>query len=126
MSDAGDWVGDWSARRATLSPDRPALTDATTGESWTYAEMDARANRTARSLREFGVAGGERVAVVSRNRPELVDLVFACGKTGGVFAPLSHRLAPPEIEELLARVDPELVVVEEPFDDEVADALPEG
>ncbi|MFC3476582.1 AMP-binding protein [Halobacterium litoreum] len=125
MSDAGDWVGDWSARRAALSPDRPALTDATTGESWTYAEMDARANRTARLLREFGVADGERVAVVSRNRPELVDLVFACGKTGGVFAPLSHRLAPPELAELFENVDPELVVVEEPFDGDVADAVPE-
>jgi fatty-acyl-CoA synthase len=126
MTGRGDWVGDWSAHRAQLSPDRTALTDATTGDSWTYAEMDARANRTARLLAEHDVTDGERVAVVSRNRPELVDLVFACGKTGGVFAPLSHRLAPPEIEELLARVDPELVVVEEPFDSDVADALPAG
>jgi len=126
MTGRGDWVGDWSARRARLSPDRTALTDATTGDAWTYAEVDARANRTARLLAEYGVTDGERVAVVSRNRPELVDLVFACGKTGGVFAPLSHRLAPPELEELLARVDPQLVVVEEPFDGEVADALPES
>jgi fatty-acyl-CoA synthase len=125
MTGRGDWVGDWSAHRAALSPDRTALTDATTGESWTYEEMDARANQTARLLADYGVTDGERVAVVSRNRPELVDLVFACGKTGGVFAPLSHRLAPPEIEALLARVDPELVVVEEPFDGDVAGALPE-
>ncbi|MFB6269798.1 MAG: AMP-binding protein [Halobacterium sp.] len=125
MSDAGDWVGDWSARRATLSPDEPALTDATTGETWTYAELDARADQTARLLAERGVRDGERVAVVSRNRPELVDLVFACGKAGGVFAPLSHRLAPPELAELLATVDPELVVVEEGFEADVADALGE-
>ncbi|WP_232685708.1 AMP-binding protein [Halobacterium zhouii] len=117
------WVGDWSGRRATLSPDAVALTDATTGDSWTYDELDARANRTARLLREHGVADGERVAVVSRNRPELVDLLFACGKTGGVLAPLSHRLAPPELGELLDDVAPELVVVEEPFAGDVADAL---
>jgi len=80
MTETGDWVGDWSARRATLSPDADALTDATTGETWTYADLDARANRTARLLDEFGVADGERVAVVSRNRPELVDLLFACGR----------------------------------------------
>jgi fatty-acyl-CoA synthase len=123
MSEVGDWVGDWSACRAKLSPDEPALTDATTGETWTYAELDARANRTARLLAEYGVADGERVAVVSRNRPELVDLVFACGKTGGVFAPLSHRLAPPELAELLGTVAPNLVVVEEPFADDVAAAL---
>ncbi|AHG03924.1 long-chain fatty acid--CoA ligase [Halobacterium sp. DL1] len=125
MTETGDWVGDWSARRATLSPDADALTDATTGETWTYADLDARANRTARLLDEFGVADGERVAVVSRNRPELVDLLFACGKTGGVLAPLSHRLAPPELAELLDSVTPGLVVVEEPFDEDVADALPD-
>jgi fatty-acyl-CoA synthase len=119
----GDWVGDWSGHRATLSPDKPALTDATTGNTWTYEELDGRANRTARLLREHGVADGERVAVVSRNRPELVDLLLACGKTGGVLAPLSHRLAPPELGELLANVDPELVVVEEPFADDVGEAL---
>jgi fatty-acyl-CoA synthase len=121
----GDWVGDWSAHRATLSPDEPALTDATTDRTWTYEELDARANQTARLLRERGVADGERVAVVSRNRPELVDLLFACGKTGGVLAPLSHRLAPPELGELLGNVDPELVVVEEPFADDVEAAFGE-
>ena len=124
MSEGFDWVGDWGGRRATLSPDARALTDATSGESWTYAELDARANRTARLLREHGVVDGERVAVVSRNRPEFVDLLLACGKTGGVLAPLSHRLAPPELDELLDDVTPELVVVEEPFADDVADVLP--
>ena len=124
MAETGDWVGDWSGHRAALSPDADALTDATTGDTWTYRELDARANRTARLLREFGAEGGERVAVVSRNRPELVDLLLACGKTGGVLAPLSHRLAPPELAELLESVTPELVVVEEPFDGGVADALP--
>ena len=126
MSEVGDWVGDWSARRATLSPDETALTDATTGESWTYADLDARATRTARLLDEHGVTDGERVAVVSRNRPALVDLLFACGKTGGVFAPLSHRLAPPELAALLETVDPELVVAEGGFEAAVADALGEN
>jgi fatty-acyl-CoA synthase len=139
------WVGDWSGRRASLTPDRVGLVDATTGREFTYADLDRRATRTARWLDGFGVraeggdraddergaetggvaeddAGG-RVAVVSRNRPEVVDLFFATGKTGGVLAPLSHRLAPPELAELLSNVDPELVVVEEPFADDVAAAF---
>jgi fatty-acyl-CoA synthase len=157
-----DWVGDWSARRRRLSPDAVGLRDATTGESYTYRELDERANATARLLTEHGVtkrtagattaagqgdvddvvvedtavgdaavgeaevgdaAVGGRVAVVSRNRPELVDLFFATGKTGGVLAPLSHRLAPRELAELLDDVDPSLLVVENPFDDDVAAAL---
>ncbi|MEF8885119.1 MAG: AMP-binding protein [Haloarculaceae archaeon] len=144
------WVGDLSGRRATLTPDRVGLVDATTGRAFTYADLDRRATRTAAWLDEFGVradrpsensptdsgsadapstgegaserAGG-RVAVVSRNRPEVVDLFFATGKTGGVLAPLSHRLAPPELAELLSTVDPQLVVVEEPFAGDVAAAF---
>jgi fatty-acyl-CoA synthase len=117
------WVGDWSERRARLSPDAVGLRDATTGTAYTYAELDARANRTARLLADHGISDGERVAVLSRNRPELVDLFFATGKTGGVLAPLSHRLAPPEVATLLDDVDPGLLVVEEPFDNLVETVL---
>ncbi|OYR95503.1 long-chain fatty acid--CoA ligase, partial [Halorubrum sp. E3] len=72
-----DWVGSLSARRARLSPDRVAVTDTVAGEEYTYADLDERANRTARFLRDAGVAKGDRVAVISRNRVELVDLFFA-------------------------------------------------
>ncbi|WP_436924471.1 AMP-binding protein [Halosimplex amylolyticum] len=151
---AQEWVGAWSAKRAALSPDRVGLVDAATGTEYTYAELDRRANRCARLLADHGVSldggdeetiggdeettggdegddgavtgrAGGRVAVVSRNRPEYVDLFFATGKTGGLLAPLSHRLAPPELAELLAAVDPELLVVEEPFADLVSEATAE-
>jgi len=127
-----DWVGDWAGRRARLSPDSVGLRDVTTGEAYTYADLNRRANRTARLLAQHGVAldGGQpgertggRVVTLSRNRPELVDLFFATGKTGGVLAPLSHRLAAPELAELLDDVAPELLVVEAPFGDLAADAL---
>ena len=117
------WVGAWSEKRAALTPDRDGLVDATTGERFTYADLDRRANRTARLLEDRGIVDGERVAVVSRNRPAVVDLFFATGKTGGVLAPLSHRLAPPELAALLARVDPGLLVVEAHFLDDVQRGL---
>ncbi len=118
-----DWVGDWSHRRARLTPDRVGLVDASTGERFTYATLDDRANRMARLLARQGVTNGSRVAVVSRNRPAFVDLFFGCGKTGGVLAPVSHRLAPPEQVELLDRIDPDLLVVEYPFLEPVREAL---
>ncbi|WP_137283618.1 AMP-binding protein [Halorussus salinisoli] len=118
-----DWVGAWSEKRASLSPESVGLVDATTGERFTYAELDRRANRTARLLRNRGVTGSDRVAVLSRNRPELVDLFFATAKTGGVLAPLSHRLAAGELVEMLNDVDPALLVVEDPFDGLAADVL---
>ena len=118
-----DWVGAWSEKRAALTPDRVGLVDATTGDRFTYAELHERATRTARLLGEQGVDSSESVAVISRNRPEVVDLFFATGLTGATLAPVSHRLAPPEIGELLERVDPGLLVVERRFDGPVATAL---
>ncbi|USZ69078.1 AMP-binding protein [Halorussus salilacus] len=118
-----DWVGAWSEKRARLSPDAVGLVDATTGDRYTYAELDRRANRVARFLRESGLDRGDRVAVLSRNRPELVDLFFATAKTGSVLAPLSHRLAAAELVEMLNNVEPSLLVVEEPFADLAGDVL---
>jgi fatty-acyl-CoA synthase len=117
------WVGSISERRAELSPERVGLVDADTGEEYTYRELDERANRAARLLREHGVSKGDRVAVVSRNRPELVDLYFATAKVGAILAPLSHRLAPREITEMLNDVEPGMLVVEKPFEGEVESAL---
>ncbi|QPV62870.1 AMP-binding protein [Halosimplex litoreum] len=131
---AAEWVGAWSEKRAALSPERVGLVDAATGTEYTYADLDRRANRCARLLADHGVTADPddesaetagRVAVVSRNRPEYVDLFFATGKTGGVLAPLSHRLAPRELAELFATVDPHLVVVEEAFAGLVDDAADE-
>ncbi len=34
------WVGAWSERRAALTPDREGFVDATTGDRFTYAELD--------------------------------------------------------------------------------------
>ncbi len=118
-----NWVGDWAGRRAALTPDKPAICDPDAGPPLTYAEMNERADRTGQWL--MGVLGlkpGQRVAVLCRNRLELVDLYLACGKTGVVLAPLSFRLAAPELEDLLARIAPRAFLQEEPLD-ELAEAL---
>lgn len=118
-----EWIGGLSERRAALSPDSVGLVDADTGTEYTYAELDRRANRTARLLRNQGVGKDDRVAVLSRNRPELVDLYFATAKLGAVLAPLSYRLAPQEIGAMLADIEPTLLVVETPFLEDVETGL---
>jgi len=118
-----EWIGALSERRAALSPDRVGLVDADTDTEYAYAELDRRANRTARLLRAHDVDKGDRVAVVSRNRPELVDLYFATAKLGAVLAPLSHRLAARELAAMLEDVDPGALVVEPAFEGKIGTAL---
>lgn len=74
-------------RRAELTPDRMAVVDTHTGGRLTYAELNRRANRTAHLLRRLGVEKGDRVSILAHNSLVYLDLVFALGKIGGVFAP---------------------------------------
>ena len=51
---------------------------------------------------------GERVACLSTNRIEYLDLYFACGKIGAVLVPLNYRFPAAEIVELLEDCQPRL------------------
>jgi len=110
------WVGDWAGRRAQLTPRREAVYDASGGQRWNYAQLNRRANLVgAFLLDELGLKKGEAVCFISRNRLEPIDLYFACGKTGIILAPLSYRLAKPELDDLLARIRPSALFVEAHF-----------
>ncbi len=58
------------------------------GESLTYAELDARANRLARHLRARGVGPDARVAICVERSLEMVVAVLAVLKAGGAYVPL--------------------------------------
>lgn len=112
------WVGNWSGRRRQFSPRREALYDATDDRRYTYRDLDERARKVAVFLRDdLNVRKGEAVSCIARNRVELIDLYFACGKIGAVLAPISYRLAEDEIEDLLQRINPEALFYEEHFQD---------
>jgi len=91
---AGDILGE----RARLTPDKTALVFVTTGDRFTYRELDRRAAACARQWRALGIAKGERVGILSENRPEYVDAFFAAGKSGAILAPLSTRMTARELE----------------------------
>lgn len=111
-----DWVGDWVGRRARLTPKREAVYDTGCERRFTYAELDERANRVGTYLLDMlGLRKGHVICCISRNRVEFIDLYFAAGKTGIILAPLSYRLAEPELEDLLCRIQPQALFYEEHF-----------
>lgn len=116
------WVGRYIQRRAMLTPDAPAVTDAADGRTWTYAELNNRAQRLAAGLVDNGIEAGDRIALISRNRIECIDLFAATARCGALLAPISHRLAPPTVAELVELVDPSMIVVEDRFVELLAEA----
>lgn len=64
----------------------------------TYRELRERAARLAAGLASRGVARGDRVAAVARNRLESVELLWACQWLGAVLVPLSHRVPRADID----------------------------
>src|SRR6185295_5943510 len=100
---------DLIAKRAELQPARVALEDAASGRTLSYADLDARACRAAALMAGEGVGGGDRVAVLTRNRIEFFDLLFGCAKLGAVLVPLNWRMPPAELDGLIADCAPALL-----------------
>ena len=94
-------VFDILTRRADLGPDRIALECITSGERVTYRELDLRAGQAAALLASQGVAQGDRVAVLCRNRIEFFELLFACAKLGAILVPLNWRMPARELAPLI-------------------------
>jgi crotonobetaine/carnitine-CoA ligase len=73
--------------RAAMHPDKGYLGCEDT--LLTYADVDERTDRVAAGLAEHGVTPGDRVAVISSNRIEMLELFFACAKAGAAMVPLN-------------------------------------
>ncbi|MCP4574778.1 MAG: long-chain fatty acid--CoA ligase [Deltaproteobacteria bacterium] len=88
-------IGDWLFKRSFISPEKTAILfhDRELG----YSQMNKRVNRLCHGMLKMGLSKGDRVGVLCRNRPEFLEIYFACSKTGAIFVPLNFRLAPPEL-----------------------------
>ena len=82
---------------AATSPDRVALIMAGSGETVTYAQLDAEANRVSRVFREAGLAPGDHVAWCLENHRNFLALVWGAYYAGLVYTPVSSRLSADEI-----------------------------
>ncbi|WP_410594773.1 non-ribosomal peptide synthetase [Amycolatopsis sp. lyj-23] len=95
-------------RMAAREPDRPALI--TDGETVTYGQLDARADRFAAHLAELGAGPECRVGLYVERTPELVVAMLAVLKAGASFVPLDRRTPRARVERILRSADARLVV----------------
>jgi fatty-acyl-CoA synthase len=114
------FVPDWLAQRAALTPDRIAIDDQLTGQSYTYFVWNSRANQTAQYLRTLGIGVGDRVAVYATNCMEYLDIWFACGKLGAILQNLNWRLTVTELVGLINDATPRILIYGSDFAEQVA------
>jgi len=88
-------IGRMLTNTAHRVPGRPAVTWG--ARTSTYADLDRRTNALARGLAGLGATTGTRVAVLMRNRPELLEVMYACFKAGVCLVPLNARFTPEEV-----------------------------
>jgi crotonobetaine/carnitine-CoA ligase len=82
------------------------------GTSRTFAGMRDAVARTAGNFAAAGVTRGDRVAIISENRRELVDAWFACAWLGASLVPLNTATRGPQLEHVLTNSGPRVLAVE--------------
>ena len=90
---------DFLTTYAQLQPDKLALVDDRLGtevRSFTYAELEDRANRLAHVLAERGLGPGAKVVWCGQNSEGVVTLVHAARKVGATAVPLNYRFSDEE------------------------------
>ncbi|MGE0403962.1 MAG: class I adenylate-forming enzyme family protein [Kofleriaceae bacterium] len=96
--------------QAAVSADHVAIVDVD-GTRRTYRELADRVRRLTDVLISRGVGPGDRIALLSENRGEILELFLAAGNIGAIVACQNWRLAPAEMRHCVSLVAPVLAIV---------------
>jgi len=102
--------GEQLARIARKYPDRTAFVCGP--RRATFAEVDRRVTRLARSLAERGVGAGDRMALLMGNSIEMIEAMFSGWRLGAVVVPVNFRLVADEVAFILADCGATALVVD--------------
>ncbi|MCY8448952.1 surfactin non-ribosomal peptide synthetase SrfAA [Bacillus spizizenii] len=91
--------------------DRPAVTF--NGQSWTYGELNAKANRLARILIDCGISADERVGVLTKPSLEMSAAVLGVLKAGAAFVPIDPDYPDQRIDYILQDSGAKLLLKQE-------------
>lgn len=84
-----------------------------TETSLTASELLHRVRGIAAFLKSYDVSPGDRVALMTDNRLETVELLLACSWIGAIFVPFNPALRGQALEHQLTLAEPALLVVDD-------------
>jgi len=82
------------------------------GTPITFASLEEQASSLAAELVSRGLRGGDRVAVMMRNSPEVLAVVFGLAKAGIVWVPLNTKQKGNGLRYILEHAKPSLVIAD--------------
>ena len=86
------------AEIAANHPDKPAYIMAETGDTVTYAQLEARANQGAQLFRSLGLQRGDHIAILLENHPLFFQICWAAQRAGIYYTAISWRLQQQEVD----------------------------
>lgn len=107
-----------------VTPSKPAIIMADTGDVVTFLELEERSNQAAHLFRHLGLTAGDHIACVLENRPQFLELTWAAHRSGLIYTPISTHLTVDEAEYIIRDSDAKLIVLSE-RQLEIASALTE-
>jgi acyl-CoA synthetase (AMP-forming)/AMP-acid ligase II len=114
-------VYDLIARGAAVHRDAPAVIQ---GERvLSFRQLRQRVDELAAGLAGLGIGPGERVCVLAQNDVAYLELYGACARQGIVAYPINWRLTGPEVERVVDRAQPKMMVIDHATQPLVADWL---
>ena len=109
IKSAASGVGHLFANQARLSSQRVAVQHG--NKKLTYEALELRVRRLATILVDMGVASGDRIAILSENRAEYLEVYLAAAYIGAIVACQNWRLTPNELEHCIGLVNPSVILV---------------
>src|SRR5712692_6995633 len=110
MSVHGFTVYDMIARGAFVHGDAPAIIQ---GErQLSFREFQRQADALAGGLAALGIGKGDRICVLAQNDTAYLTLYGACARQGVIAYPINWRLTAQEVERVVERAAPRMMVVD--------------
>jgi len=106
----GFTVYDMIARGASVHGEAPAIIQ---GERQiSFRELKRRVDALAGGLAGRGIGKGERICILAQNDAAYLDLYGACARQGIIAYPINWRLTAEEVERVLERATPAMMVID--------------
>ena len=83
---------------------------AASGESVTFAELDARSNQGAQLFRKLGLKTGDGIAIFMENNIRFLEICWAAQRAGLYFTAVSSRLTAGEVEYIVKDANAKVLI----------------